>query len=244
MTSTSVPSTPVVEDVLNGNQNFGQQIKQRGLIQNPDSSQQPAKRLSRIGSFLNPNEPEKTAAAIVKWGLDYIVITSVDRDDLPDGGAAHIAQTVKSIKNLKPNQMVEVLTPDFGGNLDCVDMVAEAGLDVYAHNIETIERLTPFVRDPRAKYKQSLKVLERVKKVQPELVTKTSIMLGLGEKDEEVEKTMQDLRQVGVDCLTLGQYMQPTKRHLKVVEYVTPEKFAQFEKMGREMDFCIQRPGH
>jgi len=192
---------------------------------------------------LDPNEPEKTAAAIVKWGLDYIVITSVDRDDLPDGGAAHIAQTVKSIKNLKPNQMVEVLTPDFGGNLDCVDMVAEAGLDVYAHNIETIERLTPFVRDPRAKYKQSLKVLERVKKVQPELVTKTSIMLGLGEKDEEVEKTMQDLRQVGVDCLTLGQYMQPTKRHLKVVEYVTPEKFAQFEKMGLEMGFLYTASG-
>lgn len=192
---------------------------------------------------LDPNEPEKTAAAIVKWGLDYIVITSVDRDDLPDGGAAHIAQTVKSIKNLKPNQMVEVLTPDFGGNLDCVDMVAEAGLDVYAHNIETIERLTPFVRDPRAKYKQSLKVLERVKKVQPELVTKTSIMLGLGEKDEEVEKTMRDLRQVGVDCLTLGQYMQPTKRHLKVVEYVTPEKFAQFEKMGLEMGFLYTASG-
>ena len=132
---------------------------------------------------LDPNEPEKTAAAIVKWGLDYIVITSVDRDDLQDGGAAHIAQTVKAIKNLKPNQMVEVLTPDFGGNLDCVDEVAEAGLDVYAHNIETIERLTPFVRDPRAKYRQTLKVLERVKQMHPDLVTKTSIMLGLGKKN-------------------------------------------------------------
>ena len=129
---------------------------------------------------LDPNEPEKTAAAIVKWGLDYIVITSVDRDDLSDGGAAHIAQTVRSIKQLKANQMVEVLTPDFGGNLDCVELVAKAGLDVFAHNIETIERLTPFVRDPRAKYRQSLKVLEHVKKVQPDLVTKTSIMLGLG----------------------------------------------------------------
>merc|ERR1712223_1352793 len=198
---------------------------------------------SRAPAPLDPNEPEKTAAAIVKWGLDYIVITSVDRDDLPDGGPAHIAQTVEAIKRLKPSQMVEVLTPDFGGNLDCVDMVAEAGLDVYAHNIETIERLTPFVRDPRAKYQQSLKVLERVKKFQSELVTKTSIMLGLGEKDEEVEKTMQDLRQVGVDCLTLGQYMQPTKRHLKVVEYVTPEKFAQFEKMGLEMGFLYTASG-
>ena len=129
---------------------------------------------------LDPNEPENTAAAIAKWGLDYIVITSVDRDDVSDGGAAHIAETVRSIKSLKPSQMVEVLTPDFGGNLDCAGLVAGAGLDVYAHNIETIERLSPFVRDPRAKYRQSLAVLEHVKKVQPELVTKTSIMLGLG----------------------------------------------------------------
>jgi len=192
---------------------------------------------------LDPNEPEKTAAAIVKWGLDYIVITSVDRDDIPDGGAAHIAQTVRSIKQLKANQMVEVLTPDFGGNLDCVELVANAGLDVFAHNIETIERLTPFVRDPRAKYRQSLKVLEHVKKVQPDLVTKTSIMLGLGEKDEEVEQTMQDLRNVGVDCLTLGQYMQPTKRHLKVIEYVTPEKYAHWEKRGIELGFLYTASG-
>jgi len=192
---------------------------------------------------LDPNEPEKTAAAIVKWGLDYIVITSVDRDDIPDGGAAHIAKTVKSIKDLKATQMVEVLTPDFGGNLDCVELVANAGLDVFAHNIETIERLTPFVRDPRAKYRQSLKVLEHVKKVQPDLVTKTSIMLGLGEKDEEVEQTMQDLRNVGVDCLTLGQYMQPTKRHLKVVEYVTPEKYAHWEKRGIELGFLYTASG-
>jgi len=192
---------------------------------------------------LDPNEPETTAAAIVKWGLDYIVITSVDRDDIPDGGAAHIAQTVRSIKQLKANQMVEVLTPDFGGNLDCVELVANAGLDVFAHNIETIERLTPFVRDPRAKYRQSLKVLEHVKKVQPDLVTKTSIMLGLGEKDEEVEQTMQDLRNVGVDCLTLGQYMQPTKRHLKVIEYVTPEKYAHWEKRGIELGFLYTASG-
>jgi len=192
---------------------------------------------------LDPKEPEKTADAIAKWGLDYIVITSVDRDDVPDGGAAHIAETVKSIKRLKPSQMVEVLTPDFGGNLDCVGLVAEAGLDVFAHNIETIERLTPFVRDPRAKYRQSLKVLEHVKKVHPNLVTKTSIMLGLGEKDEEVEQTMKDLRDVGVDCLTLGQYMQPTKRHLKVVEYVTPEKYAHWEKRGMELGFLYTASG-
>jgi lipoic acid synthetase len=129
---------------------------------------------------LDPNEPEKTAVAIAKWGLDYIVITSVDRDDLADAGASHIAETVRAIKRLKPSQMVEVLTPDFAGNLDCVDLVAMSGLDVFAHNIETVERLTPFVRDPRAKYRQTLNVLKRVKVAVPDMVTKTSLMLGLG----------------------------------------------------------------
>ena len=135
---------------------------------------------SRAPPPLDPEEPEKTAVAVAKWGLDYIVITSVDRDDVSDGGASHIAETVKAIKRIKPSQMVEVLTPDFRGNLECVELVAQSGLDVYAHNIETIERLTPFVRDPRAKYRQTLKVLEQVKKSQPNMVTKTSIMLGLG----------------------------------------------------------------
>ena len=129
---------------------------------------------------LDPDEPLKTAEAVAKWGLDYIVITSVDRDDVADAGAAHIAQTVQSIKRLKPSQMVEVLTPDFSGREDCIDLVAKSGLDVFAHNVETIERLTPFVRDPRAKYRQTLKVLKRVKETVPEMVTKTSIMLGLG----------------------------------------------------------------
>ena len=121
--------------------------------------------------------------------------------------------------------------------------MANSGLDVFAHNIETIERLTPFVRDPRAKYRQTLRVLERVKEVNPQMVTKTSIMLGLGEKDEEVEQTMTDLRQVGVDCLTLGQYMQPTKRHLKVFEYVTPEKYAHWEQRGNELGFLYTASG-
>jgi len=192
---------------------------------------------------LDPDEPVKTAEAVAKWGLDYIVITSVDRDDVADAGAAHIAQTVQSIKRLKPSQMVEVLTPDFSGREDCIDLVAKSGLDVFAHNVETIERLTPFVRDPRAKYRQTLKVLKRVKETVPEMVTKTSIMLGLGEKDEEIEQTMKDLRDVGVDCLTLGQYMQPTKRHLKVVEYVTPEKYAHWEKRGNELGFLYTASG-
>ena len=119
---------------------------------------------------------------MAKWGLDYIVITSVDRDDVPDAGASHIAKTVQAIKRLKPSQMVEVLTPDFSGNKDCIDLVARSGLDVFAHNVETVERLTPFVRDPRAKYRQTLKVLERVKETVPSMVTKTSIMLGLGKR--------------------------------------------------------------
>lgn len=139
---------------------------------------------------------------------------------------------------------MECLAPDFGGNLDMVDIVANSGLDVFAHNVETVERLTPFVRDPRAKYKQTMKVLERAKLAkQGKMVTKTSIMLGLGEKDQEVEKTMSDLREIGVDCLTLGQYMQPTKRHLKVVEYVTPEKFAHWEQMGKKMGFLYTASG-
>ena len=124
-----------------------------------------------------------------------------------------------------------------------MDLVANSGLDVFAHNIETVERLTPFVRDPRAKYHQTLAVLQRAKTSKDELVTKSSIMLGLGESDDEVRKTMEDLRNVGVDCLTLGQYMQPTKRHLKVVEYVTPEKFAHWENVGKQMGFLYTASG-
>jgi lipoic acid synthetase len=165
---------------------------------------------------LDPEEPRNTAQAVAAWGLDYIVLTSVDRDDLPDAGAAHIAATVVELKAAKPGIMVEVLSPDFSGSPAGVAAVATSGLDVFAHNIETVERLTPGVRDPRAKYRQTLEVLRLAKEARPGLVTKTSIMLGLGETDEEVLATMEELRGVGVDCLTLGQYMQPTKRHLKV----------------------------
>ena len=139
--------------------------------------------------------------------------------------------------------MVECLSPDFAGDEACVRRVAESGLDVFAHNIETVERLTPGVRDPRAKYRQSLAVLEAAKTCVPDLVTKTSIMLGLGETDEEVETTMRELRGAGVDCLTLGQYMQPTKRHLKVKEYVTPAKFRQWEELGKSLGFLYTASG-
>jgi len=192
---------------------------------------------------LDPMEPHNTAVAVAQWGLDYVVLTSVDRDDLPDAGAAHIAQTIKQLKIEKPSLLVECLSPDFSGSEDSIELVVTSGLDVFAHNIETVESLTPYVRDPRAKYRQTLAVLEHAKKVRPNMVTKTSIMLGLGETDEEIRTTMEELRGVGVDCLTLGQYMQPTKRHLKVKEYVTPAKFAMWEKVGREMGFLYTASG-
>lgn len=192
---------------------------------------------------LDPAEPTNTASAIASWGLDYIVLTSVDRDDLPDGGSNHIAATIREIKRQNPRIFVECLAPDFRGDLECVKTVALSGLDVYAHNIETVEALTPFVRDRRAHYRQSLNVLQSIKEMNPNMVTKTSIMLGLGETDEQVEQTMKDLRSVGVDCLTLGQYMQPTKRHLKVIEYVTPEKFKHWETRGNEMGFLYTASG-
>ncbi|XP_055693388.1 lipoyl synthase, mitochondrial [Lutzomyia longipalpis] len=192
---------------------------------------------------LDPGEPEKTAKAIASWGLDYIVLTSVDRDDLPDGGATHIATTVKEIKKRNGNIFVECLVPDFRGNSDSVRVIANSGLDVYAHNIETVEALTPFVRDRRANYRQTLKVLKEAKEVNPNLVTKSSIMLGLGETDEQIEQTLKDLREAGVDCLTLGQYMQPTKRHLKVNEYVTPAKFKMWEEKGAQLGFLYTASG-
>jgi len=191
----------------------------------------------------DPMEPVNTATAIAEWGLDYVVLTSVDRDDMPDGGAAHFAQTVREIKSRNSSILVECLTPDFRGDLEAVSVVADSGLDVYAHNMETVERLTPFVRDPRATYRQSLAVLRHVKSRHPGLVTKTSLMLGLGESDQEVLTTMEDLRKIGVDCLTFGQYMQPTKRHLKVKEYVHPDKFAYWQQMGDKMGFKYTASG-
>lgn len=185
----------------------------------------------------DPFEPFKTAEAVAQWGIDYVVLTSVDRDDIDDGGAQHFANTVELIKHRKPEMLVECLVSDFQGALSSVETLAKSGLDVYAHNVETVERLQKFVRDPRANYKQSLSTLEHAKKVQPGLYTKTSIMLGLGETDEEVVQTMKDLRAIDVDVVTFGQYLRPTENHLAVVEYVRPEKFEHFRKLGEEMGF-------
>ncbi|CAG9827882.1 unnamed protein product [Diabrotica balteata] len=198
---------------------------------------------SRTPPLPDPNEPENTAKAIVSWGLDYIVLTSVDRDDLPDGGSNHFAETVRKIKQQSNTILVECLVPDFRGNLDHVKIITESGLDVYAHNVETVEPLTPYVRDRRARYRQSLSTLQAAKEFNPNLITKSSIMLGLGETDYEVEQTLKDLREHDVDCVTLGQYMQPTKRHLKVVEYVTPAKFQHWEKVGKELGFLYVASG-
>lgn len=197
---------------------------------------------------LDPEEPSRVAKAIGSWGLDYVVLTAVDRDDLADGGANHFAETVRHLKRSHPQIMVECLTGDYGGQMDMVEIVALSGLDVFAHNIETTEAFTPFVRDLRAGYKQSLQVLENAKKYcfknsNRELITKSSIMLGFGETDEEVKQTMKDLRCANVDCLTLGQYMQPTKRHLKVKEYVTPEKFEEWREYGDQLGFLYTASG-
>ncbi|XP_038063101.1 lipoyl synthase, mitochondrial-like [Patiria miniata] len=190
----------------------------------------------------DPNEPANTAKAIAEWGLDYVVLTSVDRDDLPDGGSTHFANTVIELKK-RSSILVECLTPDFRGDMEAVERVALSGLDVYAHNIETVERLQIFVRDPRANYQQSMAVLSHAKKVHPDVITKSSIMLGMGETDDEVFQTMKDLRAVGVECVTLGQYMQPTRRHLKVSEYVTPAKFDYWEKVGNKLGFAYTASG-
>ncbi|KAK4117728.1 Lipoate synthase [Canariomyces notabilis] len=201
---------------------------------------------SRKPPPLDPHEPENTAEALARWGLGYVVLTSVDRDDLADGGARHFAETIRRIKAKKPTLLVEALTGDFGGDLDMVKIVAESGLDVYAHNVETVEGLTPYVRDRRATFRQSLKVLEHVKAVRGKegIITKTSIMLGLGETEEEIWETLRELRKVDVDVVTFGQYMRPTKRHLKVERYVTPEEFELWRQRALDLGFlyCASGP--
>jgi lipoic acid synthetase len=181
------------------------------------------------------DEPENTAKAIAEWGVGYIVLTSVDRDDIEDGGSEHFARTVRTLKALRPDILCECLTPDFRGDADAVSHLARSGLDVFAHNVETVERLQKRVRDPRAGYEQSLNVLKRAKEAVPGLTTKTSVMLGLGETDEEIEQVMRDCKDAGVDIFTLGQYLRPTEKHLPVKAYVTPEKFDAWKKYGEDV---------
>ncbi|MDE0119107.1 MAG: lipoyl synthase [Bdellovibrionales bacterium] len=192
---------------------------------------------------LDQDEPIKVAKAISKMGLEYVVLTSVDRDDLPDEGAGHFAKTIRHLKNRVPDLLIEVLTPDFKGRRDCVKIILSAGPDVFAHNVETVERLTPRVRDPRAGYRQSLNVLEMSKEEFPRVYTKSSIMLGLGETDEEVKNTLKDLRSVDCDVVTFGQYLRPRKRHLPVEEYVTPEKFNEWKEYALQIGFLYVASG-
>ncbi|TFK94359.1 lipoic acid synthase [Polyporus arcularius HHB13444] len=197
---------------------------------------------SRTPPPLDPHEPENTAEAISRWGLGYIVLTTVDRDDLADGGAHHFAETIMKIKQKAPQILVEALTGDFSGNLDHVAVVARSGLDVYAHNIETSEAMTPFVRDRRATFRQSLRVLEHAKK-QGVRVTKTSIMLGVGENEEQIMDALRELRKVDVDVVTFGQYMRPTKRHMKVDRYVEPAEFDRWKQVAEDMGFLYVASG-
>lgn len=187
--------------------------------------------------WLDPDEPENTARSVELMNLKYIVLTSVDRDDLPDGGAGHYAECIRAVKKRTPATAVEALTPDFNGCERDVKTVIAAGPDVFAQNLETVSRLTQQVRDPRAGYEQTLSVLSAAKKLNPELITKTSLMLGLGETDEEILAAMEDLRHHDVDILTLGQYLQPTVNHLPVVRYVPPEEFESYRELGLSLGF-------
>ena len=190
--------------------------------------------------LLDRDEPENVAKALAELGLNYVVLTSVDRDDLPDGGADHIARTVEGIKARRPEMVVETLVPDFRGDEKAVERVAHCGIDVFAHNVETVERLQKRVRDGRCDYRQSLDVLAAAKRMKPELVTKSSIMIGLGETKEELLTTMDDLRSVGVEILTFGQYLRPSSWHLPVEEYLPPAYFQELETMGLAKGFlCV-----
>jgi lipoic acid synthetase len=184
-------------------------------------------------------EPIRVALAVRDLGLRYVVITSVDRDDLPDGGASIYAMTIRQIKKINPGTRVEVLIPDFNLNMDALRAVVSAGPDVVSHNLETVERLTPLVRDRRAGYDKSLGVLRAIKGINGNQVTKSGIMLGLGETRDEVLKAMRDLRGAGVDLLTIGQYLRPSgsPRHLPVARYVQPSEFQELRAIGLSMGF-------
>jgi lipoic acid synthetase len=192
---------------------------------------------------LDPEEPVNLATAVAELGLKYLVVTSVDRDDLPDQGAGHFAACIRELKARTPQTIVEVLIPDFTGKHELIDLIGQAGPEVIAHNVETVERLQPTVRDHRAGYRQSLSVLERVKQAFPEIHTKSSVMLGLGETQEELIQTFRDLRSVGCSVLTLGQYLRPSAWHLEVKEFVHPDRFAELQKIAEGMGFLYVASG-
>jgi len=187
--------------------------------------------------WLDAAEPEHTARSVQLMNLKYVVLTSVNRDDLPDGGAAHYAACVQRVNELNPETAVEALTPDFQGVTGDVETVLDSGIAVFAQNIETVRRLTHPVRDPRAGYEQTLAVLAHAKAYRPDVLTKTSLMLGLGETEAEIMACMDDLRAANVDILTCGQYLQPTVNHFPIARYVTPQEFEQYRQWGLQKGF-------
>jgi len=195
------------------------------------------------GGVVDRNEPENTAVSLMEMGLAYVVLTMVDRDDLPDGGAAHVAETVRRIKHYSPKLRVETLVGDFRGNHDDVETVVQEGRpDVFAHNVEVVPRLQRTIRDARCSWDQSVEVLGAAKELGSR-VTKTSLMVGLGESSDEVIESMKLLRDADVDVLTIGQYLRPTKRHASVERYVEPEEFAEYEKVGLNLGFSFVASG-
>jgi lipoic acid synthetase len=202
---------------------------------------------SRTPPPLDPEEPYKIAESIALLGLHYVVLTSVDRDDMEDGGANHFAATIREIKRLSPKIIVEALVPDFRGDVEAVQTIVDSGLDVYAHNVETVKRLQYRVRDPRANYVQSLATLRAAKAYarskNQELFTKSSIMLGLGEEAAELHQAFDDLRDYEVDVLTLGQYLRPSMAHLPVEKYVTPEEFQSLQSVAEQKGFLYVASG-
>ena len=194
--------------------------------------------------WLDLDEPLNSARTVQLMKLKYVVLTSVNRDDLEDGGAGHFAACIRAIQALNPETAIEALTPDFQGRLLDVETVVDTGLQVFAQNLETVERLTHPVRDPRAGYRQTLQVLAHAKAHRPEVLTKTSLMLGLGETDAEIEQALDDVRAANVDIVTLGQYLQPTRHHLPIERWVTPQDFARYREsaLGRGFLECVAGP--
>jgi lipoic acid synthetase len=194
--------------------------------------------------WLDEEEPENVARSVELMGLKYVVLTSVNRDDLADGGSAHYAAAIRAIKRRTPATAVEALTPDFQGVMRDVQTVVDSGPEVFAQNVETVRRLTHPVRDPRAGYEQTLEVLRGAKAHRSQVLTKTSLMLGLGETDAEIDETMRDLRAASVDILTLGQYLRPTPHHLDVQRFVAPAEFAEYRDRALTLGFleCVSGP--
>ncbi len=191
---------------------------------------------------LDASEPERLAKAVAELGLKMAVVTSVNRDDLADGGAPHFAATITAIRRLSPGTLVEVLTPDFLGKTENIDTVVRAKPDVYNHNLETIARLYPTVR-PQARYRRSLDLLQHVKEQDPSIWVKSGIMVGLGESDDEIRWLMDDLRAAKVDIMTIGQYLRPSLQHHDILRFPTPEQFAQYERWGKEVGFAYIASG-